>query len=214
MEEEKMKASRNWVKILGIVLMICSVIAVFALSVYCLQKGAKDYLYYDREKGTLLAPQPFANICIGLFWTGFAGGMLVIAYEILQNAETPTKVIKTSIAAAALFLVMWLNAFAASSMFVDLGMGVKPRYETYGEGDEKIVAVCMEKWRTVQTYYVYEDQAYWVDGYDISWPARSYKISMLPEGLLTDRLIWVWEGEDDDNPRNVYVSILSFPGYY
>ena len=212
--EEGKKANLGWIRILGILIQGCSVIAVLVIGIYCTKQGYKDYLFYDRERGELLPLPGFVKACTVTFWAGFAGGMMVVAYDMMQNAEKITRILQTVFAALALFLTMYVNAFVASSMYVDEGLGIKPRYEVVGEGDEFFVIAHCEKWRTVQVYYVVHyldrDRAYWVDGYD-SKTSRTYALTKDPNAILSEeRLITIGE-EGKEYPRTASLNLMSFP---
>lgn len=220
--EEKKERSYGFIRVIGVILMIGSVIAVTVAAILCMKQGHKDYLYYDPERGVLLPPPEFVTICKWIFWTGFAGGMMVLSHDILSGGETITKIIKTVLGALGLFLTMFLNAFMASSMYVDEGLGLMPEYEVVEVGDlgnpangqEFILIANCKKWQTVQVYYVanYEEEnrAYWVDGYDVKKTSRTYEAQTYPQGFFYDRLILIRE-EGREDPRAEILNLNDFP---
>ena len=217
-EETKLREPSNgWLKVLGILLMAGSVLAVFALAVIALRNGDKDFLFYDREKGVLLPPQKYATACNALFWTGVGGGLLLFFYEMMQETENITKTIKAVLAVLALILTLYLHAFIASALYVDEGLGIKAEYELQqGYGDEAILIATVKKWRTIQVYYLVnyegEDRAYWIDGSELKGPKRTYEASKYTEGFYeTERMIHVWE-EGRDDPRTEFLNFMDFPG--
>jgi hypothetical protein len=218
MEEEK-RASYRWVSILGILLQAGSLIAVFVLAVICMRKGYKDFLFYDAEKRILLPPKQFSDACICIFWVGFAGGVMVLGYESLQKAHPITKAIRTILAAAGFVVTLFGNAFLASSMYVNEGLGFQPKYEVYDSevntGEEAILIVHHKIWQTVQVYYLAyyldRDRAYWIDGYDAKGPARTYSVEENPGAVFREeRLILIWD-EDPEDVRHVPFNLMSFP---
>ena len=207
---EEKQVSIKWIRVIGILLQIGSVIAVLVLAIVCLKRGDKDFLIYDRAKRVLLPPRDYANVCPWLFWAGFAGGMMVVAHEILREGETITKGICAALGIVGLLATIYLNAFLAYSMYVDEGLGFRPTYETVGEGEEFFLIARFDKWQTIQTYYISENHAFWVDGYDPGQPERRYVAEPYPDGFLEDRLIRIWE-DGREEPRVEYLSLMSFP---
>lgn len=203
MEEER-KPQRNWIRAVGLIIQFASVIGVLALAVYCNKNGNKDYLTYDRVRGILLPPEGFESICLLIFWAGFAGSMLVIGYEILRAGETISKILGTAVAVIAFLLTIYANAFIASAMFVNEGLGFQPRYEAEINGDEGLLTVHCNHWQTVQVYYLYlnedaEDEAVWVDGYDVKEPARIYEVHEGPNGFMREKQIHIYNADHEEH---------------
>lgn len=218
-QDEQEQKSYQWVSVLGIVLMIGSVVAVLALAIYCLQKGYKDFLFYDAQRKVLVAPKPYGDYCRILFWIGFAGGVLVIARESLQKAHPITKAIRTVLAATGFVITLFANAFFASSLYVNEGLGFQPTYDMipteFAPKDEVFLVVKNKSWRVVQVYYLahYLDQdlAYWVDGYDLAEAERSYEAFLNPDAILwEERQYHVWESGESE-PRTEYFYLSDFP---
>lgn len=212
MDEIKPRSIR-WVRVLGILLQIGSVIAIFALAHVCLRQGDKDYLLYDQVKRVLIPPKNYANICAVIFWVGFAGGMMVFAHEILKDADPVSKGIGAVLGIAGFLATIFLNAFVARSMYVDEGLGFQPEYEISGDGDEFFLIVRCKEWQTVQVYFISENMAFWVDGYDTKEPDRQYTFEPNPNGFLEDRLIKTWK-QGEDFPNVDFISLFGFPEEY
>ncbi|MBO4750520.1 MAG: hypothetical protein J5546_09395 [Lachnospiraceae bacterium] len=218
-EEEAKQPSYKWVTILGILLQIGSVVGALILAIFCLQKGYKDYLFFDVEKKVLLPPKPYDGYCKILFWLGFTGGVLVIARESLQKAHPITKAIRTVLAASGLVITIFANAFFAASLYVNEGLGFQPTYDMIpteiAPKDEVFLIVKNKSWQVVQVYYLahYLDQdlAYWIDGYDINEGERSYEAFLNPDALLLEeRQVRVWRSGDND-PREEFFYLSDFP---
>ena len=199
---------------IGRIIQAASVIGIFAVAIYCNKNGHKDYLTYDRVRGILKPPEGYESICLLIFWTGFVGSMLVIGYEILRAGETISKIIGTVVAVFAFLLTIYANAFIASTMYVNEGLGFQPRYEAEIVGDEGILTVHCDHWQTVQIYYLYfredgEDEAVWVDGYDVKEPARIYEVHEGPNGFMREKEIFIFNADHEEHH-----STLVYPKNY
>lgn len=214
MEEER-QPQRTWIRTVGMLIQFASVIAVLALAVYCNKQGYKDYLHYDSAKRILLPPKDFERMSFTIFWIGFAGGILVIGYEILRAGETISKVIGTIVAVIAFVLTIYANAFIASAMFVNEGLGFQPTYEADIQGDEGLLIVRAKEWQTVQVYYVflYDDmpnEATWVDGYDPKEGDRIYKVLPGPNGFGREKEVFIYT-QDNKEHHSTLVYPETFP---
>ena len=214
MEEEK-NPQRTWIRTIGMILQFVSVIAVLAMAAYCTKQGIKDNLYYDSVKGILLPPKGYDVMCYVFFWMGFAGGMLVIGYEILRQGEKLGKVIGAVVAILCFLLTIFANAFIATTLFVDEGLGFQPSYEADIKDDEGLLTVYCKEWQTVQVYYVFlndpePNEATWVDGYDMKEPARVYEVHGGPNGFGREKEIYVYSADHEEH-HSTLIYPATFP---
>ena len=204
--EEKEKKNPWIISLVGILMQVAS----FALTMWLVWKGAEKEdaikeLVFDRTAMKLIPAQSYADQCMTLFWIGFAGGILCIAYSILRDEEWKKKIPAILFSIVFVFLILEADAFFASAIYVDEGMGQMPELEIVSSGEHEFLYVRKHLIHNVQVFFLHEDKAFRVDGFEGDGMERTYAAQKDETALLEAYYINITENGEIIWRELVYV---------
>lgn len=203
--EEKEKKSSWIIFLLGILMQVSSL----GLTMWLVWQGTEKEeaikeLAFDREAMKLIPAQNYVDHCMILFWIGFTGGILCLAYAILRDETWKKKFPGMLFSVAFLFFILEADAFFASAIYVDEWMGQMPEMEIVSSEENEFLYVRKHLIHNVQVFFLHEDMAFRVDGFEGDGMERTYAAQKDETALLDAYIITVTEGDDIRHER-VYV---------
>ena len=207
MEEEKsgQKIYIHLIRLLCVVALFVSTGGIFWSCFSADKRGELDVMAFDRENCTLMPTEALTNQCNAWFWLGIGAALILFATAGLREAPTGKKVFGGIVALLLLGVNMAINGTMASFAFVDLGLGLKPKCELSEEGGGEFLRASHKIDSTVAVYFVLEDRAFRVDGYDSKEGHRTY----VAERMM-DILLWPWQITINDK-NGVFWTRLVYP---
>jgi len=203
-EEKKQKAFfHRIIWLFAFLVMVFSTGVIYWTLYTADQNGQLDVMGFDREKMTLVPSEFVSQNITTWYWVGAGAGFILLAYAILREVPKGKKVSGIFFAVLFLGINVAINGTLASFGYVDVGLGLMPQCQLSQEGGGEFVRATHKLENSIQVYFILEDKAYRVDGYDQSTP-RMYKAVWEPETLLMPWRIFIYDGTDNFRTELVY----------